>query len=66
MAGKYDKDQVTGYYERISIPQDARKYDIALLEPKASVEYLKLLIRQHLISIPFENLVSISCPWENA
>jgi arylamine N-acetyltransferase len=58
MAGKYTKEQVTAYFDRISLPEDQQKDDISGLEPKASLEYLKTLIRLHLLSVPFENLVS--------
>ena len=57
MAGKYSKEQVEAYYDRISLPKDQGKHDIANLDPKASLEYLKNLIRLHLLSVPFENLV---------
>lgn len=58
MAGEYSKEQITAYYERISLPEETRTYEVAELEPKASLGYLKKLIKLHLASVPFENLVS--------
>jgi arylamine N-acetyltransferase len=57
MAGKYAKEQIAVYYDRISLPEKLRKYDVKELSPKDALEYLKQLQKHHLISVPFENLV---------
>ena len=43
MADEYTKEQVIAYYDRISLPEAARKFEVTQLEPKASLDYLKLL-----------------------
>jgi arylamine N-acetyltransferase len=53
----YTKEQVTRYYERISLPDALRIYEVADVSTKAALSYLKQLQKHHLISIPFENLV---------
>jgi len=58
MAGAYTKEQVAAYYGRIDLPKDAQKFDVASLDSKAALEHLKQLIKAHLLSVPFENLVS--------
>jgi arylamine N-acetyltransferase len=60
MAGKYTKEQLEAYFDRIGIPKNDQKIDITDLDAKASLEYLKKLIKAHLTSVPFENLVSTS------
>jgi arylamine N-acetyltransferase len=52
----YSHDQVTAYFERIKLPQQHRKYDVAGLKPEEALQYLTLLQKQHLVEIPFENL----------
>ena len=58
MAGKYTGDQIKAYHDRIGVPKDAQKTDVTALEPKASLDYLKSLMKAHLLTVPFENLVS--------
>jgi arylamine N-acetyltransferase len=55
---KYTKEQVTEYYERIGLPEALRIYEVADVSPKAALSYLKELQKHHLVSVPFENLVS--------
>jgi arylamine N-acetyltransferase len=57
MAGKYSKEQITAYYDRISLLEKDRVYDVAELDAKAALSYLKQLQKHHLICVPFENLV---------
>lgn len=60
MATEYSKEEVTQYYDRISIPEALRIYDVSELSPKAALSYLKKLQKHHLVSVPFENIVSLS------
>jgi arylamine N-acetyltransferase len=55
---KYTKEQVTQYYERINLPDALRIYEVAGVSAKAALSYLKELQKHHLVSVPFENLVS--------
>lgn len=59
MASEYSKEEVTQYYDRISIPEALRIYDVSGLSPKAALSYLKELQKHHLVSVPFENIVSL-------
>lgn len=59
MATEYSKEEVTQYYDRISIPEALRIYDVSGLSPKAALSYLKELQKHHLVSVPFENIVSL-------
>jgi arylamine N-acetyltransferase len=58
MATEYSKEEVTQYYDRISIPEALRIYDVSGLSPKAALSYLRELQKHHLVSVPFENIVS--------
>jgi arylamine N-acetyltransferase len=57
-APKYTKEQVTQYYDRIGLQDALRIYEVADVSPKAALSYLRELQKHHLVSIPFENLVS--------
>ncbi|KAJ4324506.1 hypothetical protein N0V94_001246 [Neodidymelliopsis sp. IMI 364377] len=52
----YSKEQVSKYFERLKLPEEHRKYDIAGLSPEDALEYLTLLQQRNLAEIPFENL----------
>ncbi|KIW02056.1 uncharacterized protein PV09_06556 [Verruconis gallopava] len=56
MEAKYSKEQITAYFERISLPAKLWTYDVSGLDAKASLEIVKSLIKHHLTSVPFENL----------
>jgi arylamine N-acetyltransferase len=58
MAIDYSKEQVTQYYDRICIPKALRIYDVSELSSKAALSYLRELQKHHLVSVPFENIVS--------
>ena len=58
MATNYSKEQVTQYYDRIGIPEALRIFDVSELSPKAALSYLRELQKHHLVSVPFENIVS--------
>jgi arylamine N-acetyltransferase len=60
MAEEYSKDQVTQYYNRIGLPEALWIYDISEVSPKAALSYLRQLQKHHLVSVPFENIVSSS------
>ena len=60
MGTTYTKEQVKAYFERVKVPLDTQELDVSTLEPKASLELLKLLMMHHLVHVPFENLVSAS------
>lgn len=55
-APKFTKEQVKKYYDRIGLAEALRVYEVTEISTKAALNYLGLLQKQHLISIPFENL----------
>ncbi|GAB1312330.1 N-terminal acetyltransferase [Madurella fahalii] len=52
----FSREQVEAYMGRINIPAEERRYSVGSLSPKEALEYLALLQRHHLVSVPFENL----------
>jgi len=52
----YTKEQIDKYYDRINLKEALRLYTISEASSKASLSYLGLLQRHHLINVPFENL----------
>ncbi|KAF2642553.1 cysteine proteinase [Massarina eburnea CBS 473.64] len=52
----YTKAQISEYFDRLRLPEERRRYDVAGLEPGDALEYLGTLQRLHLAEIPFENL----------
>ncbi|KAF3034576.1 N-terminal acetyltransferase [Didymella heteroderae] len=52
----YSKEQVSQYFERLKLPEKDRKHDISELNAEDTLDYLKLLQKLHLATIPFENL----------
>jgi arylamine N-acetyltransferase len=50
------REQNTQYFERLSLPEQQRVYDVAAFEPEAALKYLARLQTLHLVAIPFENL----------
>lgn len=52
----YSPEQISAYFDRLRLPEQHRKYDVAGMEPEAALAYLSKLQRLHLIAIPFENL----------
>lgn len=59
MVPEYSKEEIIQYYDRISIPDALRIYDVSGLSPKAALSYLRELQKHHLVSVPFENIVSL-------
>ena len=49
-------EQVEAYLARIGIPAEERRHSVRSLSPREALEYLALLQRHHLASVPFENL----------
>ncbi|KAF2271585.1 arylamine N-acetyltransferase 1 [Westerdykella ornata] len=52
----YTREQIEAYFNRIKLPEQHRKYDIAGLTNEEALEYLSLLQRYQLAYVPFENL----------
>ncbi|KAF1944801.1 arylamine N-acetyltransferase 1 [Clathrospora elynae] len=52
----YSKDQITQYFERLKLPTEQRRCDVAGLIPEDAHAYLRLLQKHQLAEIPFENL----------
>lgn len=53
---RYSRLQLEQYYDRVRIPEPARVYDVSALTPEAQLSHLRLLIKHHLVTVPFENL----------
>jgi arylamine N-acetyltransferase len=53
---KYTKEQLSQYFDRLSIPEEKRQYDVSSLNNEDALTYLALLQKHQLVSIPFENL----------
>lgn len=52
----YTQDQLSLYLDRLIIPDARREYDVAKLNNEEALSYLVYLQKQHLATIPFENL----------
>lgn len=53
---RYTHDELTAYFERISLPATSRIYKVSTLPPGDQLRYLTLLAKHHLVSIPWENI----------
>lgn len=53
---RYTKEKIFKYFNRLNLPKEDQKYDIASLSPEEALEYLRLLQKHHLSEVPFENL----------
>jgi arylamine N-acetyltransferase len=52
----FDANQIDRYLSRIGLEPSAHKQDASALAPEDALEYLKLLMKAHLVKVPFENL----------
>ena len=52
----YTNDQITKYFDRLGLPENQRKYDVSGLSSGGALEYLTLLQKLQLATIPFENI----------
>jgi len=52
----FSADQLAKYFDRLGLPEEKRIYDIGGRSPSDTLEYLALLQKRHLATIPFENL----------
>lgn len=52
----YDRTEIEIYYNRLCLPISKRVYDVQVLSSERAINYLDLLMKQHLTNIPFENL----------
>jgi arylamine N-acetyltransferase len=52
----YTKDQITKYFNRLGLPEEQRNYDVSELSPEDTLQYLTLLQKLQLATIPFENI----------
>jgi arylamine N-acetyltransferase len=52
----FSKDQITQYFDRLKIPDDKSRIDVAGLDPEDALDYLALLQKHQLAAVPFENL----------
>ncbi|EOD47389.1 putative arylamine n-acetyltransferase 1 protein [Neofusicoccum parvum] len=55
-APRYTKAQLRQYFDRICLPDNLREYDVTVLSPQEKLDYLAMLQKQSLSTIPFENL----------
>ncbi|KAI0123533.1 hypothetical protein BJ170DRAFT_86950 [Xylariales sp. AK1849] len=51
-----DEAQLKAYFNRVSLPEDARKHTIHMLLEEEKLGYLRLLMKHQLVKVPFENL----------
>lgn len=49
-------DQLQEYFCRIQLPAQSRIYNVEPLEPAKALEYLALIKRHQLVTVPFDNL----------
>ena len=52
----YDRAEVEKYYDRIKVVKSRRVYDVRELSDDDALNHLDLLMKLHLLNIPFENL----------
>lgn len=52
----YDRAAIEKYYDRIKLEKSRRIYDVRRLSDGEALSHLGLLMKLHLINIPFENL----------
>lgn len=53
----YSESQLEQYYERIALPTSRRLSSVTALNGKDQLDYLTVLLKHHVIRVPFENLV---------
>lgn len=53
----FTPEMLEQYFDRIAIPKTRRVHDVSNLTDLEQMDYLKLILKHHLVRIPFENLV---------
>ena len=53
----YSESQLEQYYERIALPAPRRLFSVTALSAKDQLDHLAVLLKYHVIHVPFENLV---------
>ena len=53
---KLTRQQLTEYFDRLSVLQSERKFDVSLDSDAAKLSFLQLLQRHQLVKVPWENL----------
>lgn len=53
---KLTRDQLTEYYDHVSLPPAKRVFDVATLDDGSKLAYLNLIQKHHLVKVPWENL----------
>lgn len=48
--------QLEAYFDRVCLPVSARVFDVTSLDQCAEIQYLNLLLKHHLVKVPWENL----------
>ena len=58
VSGRYtlSQEELQQYFDRLAIPEEQRIYKVSNLSSDEQMNYLRLLIKHHLVRIPFENL----------
>lgn len=59
----FSRADVTRYFDRITLPEEQRQYDVATLKPEDALAYLSLLVKYQLAAVPFENLTLHYSPY---
>lgn len=54
---RYTQDDLSKYFDRISLPAPHRIYDVSPLSDGSKLAFLNLLQKHHLVKVPWENLV---------
>lgn len=54
---RYSQDQLEQYFDRLAIPKSKRVYNVTTLNNDDQMQYLKTILKHHVVRIPFENLV---------
>lgn len=52
----YNREQIAAYFDRLKVPANERRYEVAGLTPDEQLYFLSQLQKHHLAEIPFENL----------
>lgn len=52
----YTKEQISKYFQRLRLPEKDQKYDVSGWSAEDTLNYLALLLKLHLATVPFENL----------
>nr|POF02948.1 arylamine n-acetyltransferase, pineal gland isozyme nat-10 [Quercus suber] len=53
---RFDRSQLTEYYNRISVPSESQRFDVGDLPATAQLAHLSLLQKHHCVKVPWENL----------